>query len=151
MASKLEIKARELDDQETSTLDSAIKISQKTGINPGTAIMYIFAKRNGFGSRTEYNKHFAKRNGFGSYTEYREHLASERQKLSEYKNLAKLIKDRLKEVGQNQSWLASEIGVTRQCVSYYLQAKDFPGEEKLKTISQVLNIPYGKIEEAMAS
>ena len=51
-----------------------------------------------------------------------------------------MIDNRLKELGRNQSWLAEQLGVSKQAVSLYVQGKSKPKGEKLDKLFGVLNI-----------
>jgi ribosome-binding protein aMBF1 (putative translation factor) len=98
------------------------------------------AQQKGFNSTREYQEHLAKQKGFNSYYEYQEHLARERSQRRENKELSSLIKSRLGEIGKNQSWLAENIGVSRQMVSNYIHGKSIPSDDKLNGIYEVLGI-----------
>ena len=98
------------------------------------------AKERGFGSLNEYREHLAKERGFGSLNEYREHLAKERANRNSNKELSYLIKTRLREIGKNQSWLADQIGVSRQAVSFYSQGKLIPKAEVLNRLFEVFGV-----------
>lgn len=83
-------------------------------INPDTG--------NPFESLTQYHEHLARQRinpdtgkKFKSLSERQDYLA--RQRINKNKELSDLISSRLKELGQNQSWLAEQLGVSRQAVS----------------------------------
>ena len=136
--------------------ESIKDISQSVGVSYISAWFMTEGRRRGFGSWNEYQKHLAKERGFGSYGEYREHLAKERGfgSLNEYrehlakeranrnsnKELSYLIKTRLREIGKNQSWLADQIGVSRQAVSFYSQGKLIPKAEVLNRLFEVFGV-----------
>ncbi len=129
-------------------------IARELNLNHNTASMYVatfnkglnsvgdyqnyLAKNRRYDSFIDYIEDWAKEKGFKSFYEYNKHSTKERQQKPKYKELAKLIKDRLKELGKNQNWLAAQLGITRQSVSYYIQAKSFPKEEIQKKLDRIL-------------
>lgn len=50
-----------------------------------------------------------------------------------------IIKKGLNELDKNQSWLAGQLGVTRQAVSYYAHGRIIPEVETLNKLLSVLN------------
>lgn len=78
--------------------------------------------------------------GFKNYYEYHESLAQKRSQKQENKDLSYLIKSRLKELGKNQNWLAEQLGVTRQAVSYYVQGKMIPQNQVLTNLFSTLKV-----------
>ena len=120
--------------------ESIKDISQSVGVSYISAWFMTEGRRRGFGSWNEYQKHLAKERGFGSLNEYREHLAKERANRNSNKELSYLIKTRLREIGKNQSWLADQIGVSRQAVSFYSQGKLIPKAEVLNRLFEVFGV-----------
>lgn len=59
---------------------------------------------------------------------------------------ANFIKQRLEEVGKNQSWLSRRIGVTKSSVSDYIHAKNFPNKKALGKLCFHLNISPKTLE-----
>ena len=107
------------------------------------------AKKKGFESCSEYNKHLAKKKGFKSCAEYNEHWAKKRQKRPENKALSGLIKRRLKELGKSQSWLSWQVDVSKQSASIYTQGKSIPNEERLEKLFSALGVPYRTLEDLL--
>lgn len=93
-----------------------------------------------YNSQTEYNKHLAKQKGY-SLTEYKKYLTEKRSKRKKNRKLSALIKERLEELGQNQSWLAEQLGVSRESASLYAHGESIPKDEKLEKLFKVLKIP----------
>lgn len=75
---------------------------------------------------------------FKSRTEYDDWRA--RQRAEKNKEFSTLLKYRLNELGKNQSWLAEQLGVTRQAVSLYTQGKLISRGEKFNKLLKILNI-----------
>src|SRR3989344_3179588 len=107
------------------------------------------AKQKGFSSRGEYMDDLAKRKGFSSGGEYEDHLARQRQERPQNQELSDLIKKRLKELGQNQTWLSQQMGVSRQAVSYYVQGKVIPKGEHLPKLYSALEVPYNTLDDLL--
>src|SRR3989344_1917416 len=107
------------------------------------------AKQKGFSSRGEYKDDLAKRKGFSSGGEYEDHLARQRQERPQNQELSDLIKKRLKELGQNQTWLSQQMGVSRQAVSYYVQGKVIPKGEHLPKLYSALEVPYNTLDDLL--
>src|SRR3989344_3975891 len=107
------------------------------------------ARRKGFSSRGEYQTHLAKQKGFSSRGEYETHLARQRQERPQNQELSDLIKKRLKELGQNQTWLSQQMGVSRQAVSYYVQGKVIPKGEHLPKLYSALEVPYNTLDDLL--
>ena len=97
-------------------------------------------RKQGFKNRSEYQEDLAVRKGFKNRSEYLEDLAEDRKKLKPNKDLSCLIKSRLKELGKNQSWLANELGVTRQAVSLYAHGKIIPNYKILNLVFSALEV-----------
>ena len=100
-----------------------------------------------FESYTAYRKHLARQKvnpetgePFKSRTEYEAYHA--RQRINRNKGLGNLIREILEELGQNQSWLAKQLGVSRQAVSNYIQGRLIPGEDKVERLLQVIRTNY---------
>ena len=70
-----------------------------------------------------------------------------KQKRPENRELSDLIKRSLKKLGKNQSWLASQIDVSRESVSKYAQGKITPDREKLKRLFSALDVPYRTLDD----
>ena len=107
------------------------------------------ARQKGFESLSEYQENLVRQRGFESLSEYHEHLAKQRQKRPENRELSDLIKRSLKKLGKNQSWLASQIKVSRESVSKYAQGKRTPNREKLKRLFSVLDVPYRTLDDLL--
>ena len=107
------------------------------------------ARQKGFESLSEYQENLVRQRGFESLSEYHEHLAKQRQKRPENRELSDLIKRSLKKLGKNQSWLASQIKVSRESVSKYAQGKRTPNREKLKRLFSALDVPYRTLDDLL--
>ena len=92
------------------------------------------AIKKGFKNRSEYQESLAVKKGFKNYSEYRESLAQQRSRNHQNKELSDLIKSRLKKLKRTQSWLAEQIGVTRQAVSLYSIGKIIPQNKTLNLL-----------------
>lgn len=114
-------------------------------------------KRKGHESYQEYRDFLARQRGEVSFREqaharyvrslglppedYKKYVArrtEQSKKLPE--KLSTLIRRRLERLGKNQSWLANQIGVSRQAVSSYTNRKTFPGPKFLIKIFSALGV-----------
>ncbi len=82
----------------------------------GQSVTYI-AKSASVSYFTAWSMTEGRKRGFKNSSEYQEHLAKERKHRPQNNELSNLIKTGLKEIDRNQSWLAEQIGVSRQMVS----------------------------------
>jgi ribosome-binding protein aMBF1 (putative translation factor) len=105
------------------------------------------AGQRGFASYSEYREYMAGQKGFASDSEYKTYLSKERQRKLENKTLSSLIKKRLRELGENQSWLAREINVTRASVSNYAHGKYTPSRKILERLYSALEIQPPRLED----
>ena len=87
---------------------------------------------------------------------YREHkdesrrYYQERKKERRYKKQGDFLKEKLKELNKNQSWLARELGVTKESVSKYIRGIYFPKKiEKRKELCRILRIKYSDLEKML--
>lgn len=109
-----------------------------------------------FASRREYREYSAKRKInpetgglYPSRSEYKKHSAMQRRKRPENQALSKLIKKRLNELRKDQSWLAGEMGVTRQAVSLYVRGKSVPKKDLLQKLYSSLDVPYKTLDDLL--
>jgi len=109
-----------------------------------------------FESRSQYQEYTARQRinpetgqPFESLSQYEEYTARQRVNQPENQGLSNLIKKRLKELGKNQSWLARELGVTRQAVSLYVQGRSVPREELLEKLYSSLDVPYKTLDDLL--
>lgn len=65
-------------------------------------------------------------------------------------HIGSLIKNRLKELGKNQSWLAAEVGVSDNAVSKWIKTGNI-SRENIANISRILGIQVGLFMGAAAS
>lgn len=113
----------------------------------------------GFKSTGDYQEHKARERGYKSFKDYRMSKNKEEQRKRREKRLELLkqkrkrfsrwLYERLKEREQNQSWLAIQTGVSRQCVLQYIQRKCLPCDRTLKRIYSVFGIPYKTLNELL--
>jgi ribosome-binding protein aMBF1 (putative translation factor) len=99
-----------------------------------------FLKRHDFADQNEYNQDLAERQNFKNYTQYYQFQSKKRSKRAINKELKNLIINGLKNQGQNQSWLAEQLGKTRQTISLYSQGKIFPPKKVLKELISILEL-----------
>ncbi len=124
-------------------------LAKQKGYNSYSEYKEHLAKQKGYKSLHEYQEHLAKQKGYNSYSEYQEHLAKKRQKKLVNSKLGRLIKTRLKELGESQSWLAEQIGVTRQAVSLYINGRNIPKEDIAGRIFSALQTGYNTIDDLL--
>ncbi len=125
----------------------AIEMARKANVSYSTASRYALVRNEGFSSPTEYLEYLALENGFESFTEYKKHLAEKRQKRLINRGLSRLIKRRLKEIGENQTWLGNQIGVSNQAVSLYARGKCVPEGDLLRRLCSSLDISPSTLAE----
>lgn len=112
-------------------------IARQVGVSSSSVYGLTRAHQRGFASDYKYQEYLAQQNGFASRYEYVEHLSQQRSKRKRNRQLRGLVRKRLREIGKNQSWLAEELGVSRQAVSLYVQGKSIP---RGKTLGRLLDI-----------
>jgi len=103
--------------------------------------------RKKFKSSTDYMRDLARRKGFSSLTEYKNFLMGRRKKQPINKELGKLIKKRLKEIGKKEYWLADQLGVNKNTVYSYISGTNKPAYRFQKKLFELLGLPYQTIEE----
>jgi hypothetical protein len=104
-------------------------------------------KKRGLKSDKEYRDDLAKRQGFKSRKQQDVFKVLERQEKPENQELGYLIQTRLAEIGETRTWLAKELGITRQEVSIYTHAKAFPRNGKLERIVELLAVDANFLAE----
>jgi DNA-binding XRE family transcriptional regulator len=87
------------------------------------------------------------RKPFESLGQLMDYQARQRINRAENQGLSDLIKRRLKELGKNQSWLARELGITRQAVSFYVKGRSIPSDDLLERLYSTIEIPYQTLNE----
>ncbi|MDP3727934.1 MAG: helix-turn-helix transcriptional regulator, partial [bacterium] len=109
-----------------------------------------------FASLTEYQNYHSKQRTnpetgkkFASLTEYQNYHSKQRMKRPENQELSDLVKRRLKELGKNQSWLAEELGISRQVISYYVKGKSIPKGDILEKLYSSLDVPYKTLDDLL--
>jgi hypothetical protein len=102
------------------------------------------AIRNGYLSRQDYLNHLAEKRGDGSEYECMQRRRRKREQNPVNKGLSSLIQKGLLEIGQNISWLAKQLRVSREMSSAYYFGRSIPSKEKLKRLYSVLGIPEKK-------
>ena len=140
MQRKIQDRQRERAWEMYETGDSITDIAKSINISYTSAWGLTEGRRQGFKNRSEYQEHLAVQKGFKNLSKYREHLAVKRSQRHTNKELSDLIKYSLKKLGKNQTWLAEQIGVTRQTVSSYIHGKNIPLEETLSLLFSTLEI-----------
>ena len=137
------------------------EITQQIGISYSTVYGLTRARQRinpetgkPFASETEYrNYHVRQKDNpetgkpFESQTEYENYHARQRKKNN--KELSDLLRDKLKELDQNQTWLAKQLGVTRQAISLYFQGKSMPKGKRLDALLNVLNIDRSRVLKSL--
>ncbi len=86
---------------------------------------------------------------FESKSQYREYTARQRVNRPENQGLSDLINRRLKELRRNQTWLAEEMGVTRQAVSLYVKGRSTPTNDLLQRLYSSLDVPYETLDDLL--
>lgn len=112
------------------------EIAKQVGISQSTAYALSVLRQKGFNSYTEYQNYLAKEKKnpltgeyFESFSEYENYRSKERKLKETNQNYSCFIKRRLENFSKNQTWLASQIGVTRAAVSLYTQGKIMPSQK----------------------
>ena len=86
---------------------------------------------------------------FESLSQYQEYTARQRVNRPENQGLSDLINRRLKELRRNQTWLAEEMGVTRQAVSLYVKGRSTPTNDLLQRLYSSLDVPYETLDDLL--
>ncbi|MGD0038037.1 MAG: helix-turn-helix domain-containing protein [Bacteroidota bacterium] len=131
-------------------------VSNIVELAPLTRRLQHVAKKRGFKSYHEYNKHYllqqglptqseyrkqlAKKLGLKTETEYVNYLKSIRAQNPKYAELANLINTRLSELGINKSTLARLSGIPRNEISQYAKGCNYPKPKRLVKILEALQI-----------
>ncbi|MBS3123326.1 helix-turn-helix domain-containing protein [Candidatus Woesearchaeota archaeon] len=123
------------------------EIAQRADVSKSTVYNHTKLKERGFASHTEYKSYTVQKRGFASLTEYQNYLSKENKQKITHKLLSTLITTRLKELGKNQSWLAEELNLTRQMISYYIKGINLPRDYILTNLFSVLEVPYKTIDD----
>jgi hypothetical protein len=72
----------------------------------------------------------------------------ERKEEKPYKKQGDFLAEKLRELEKNQSWLARELGVTKEIISKYIQGIYSPRKiEKRKRLCRILKIKYSDLEK----
>lgn len=140
MARKITDKQREESWRMYEQGKSIKDISEFVCVSYTSAWSMTEGRRQGFKNHSEYKESLAQKKGFKNSSEYQESLAQNRSKNHLNKELSYLIKFRLSEMGRNQSWLAKQIGVTRQTVSLYSMGKIIPSDGILNKMFVALEV-----------
>jgi|TARA_Y100000034_G_scaffold48501_1_gene59875 DNA-binding XRE family transcriptional regulator len=86
---------------------------------------------------------------FESRSQYQDYRGRQKVNRPENQRLGGLIRRRLKNLGKNQSWLAEEIGVTRQSVSLYVKGRSVPKDDLLQKLYSSLDVQYGILDDLL--
>ncbi len=86
---------------------------------------------------------------FESRSQYQDYRERQKVNRPENQGLGGLIRRRLKNLGKNQSWLAEEIGVTRQSVSLYVKGRSVPKDDLLQKLYSSLDVQYGILDDLL--
>ncbi len=122
-----------------------LEIVRRTGASYGSVYNLTRVKERGFINSTAYRKHLAKQKGYATLTEYYDDLAKARgynsyqdyvkeraeikMQREENREIASLIRNRLREMDRSQSWFAKQLGVSGTAVSKYARGIELPGRE----------------------
>jgi len=63
-----------------------------------------------------------------------------------YKKAGNYLREKLEELDKSQSWLALQLGVSREAVSEYLKGVYFPREERRRRLYKALEIKKSDLE-----
>ena len=109
-----------------------------------------------FESQTQYRDYNARQRvnpetgqPFESRSQYQDYRERQKVNRPENQGLGGLIRRRLKNLGKNQSWLAEEIGVTRQSVSLYVKGRSVPKDDLLQKLYSSLDVQYGILDDLL--
>lgn len=133
----------------TSKTDYQNRRVSERGFPSNTAYQDYLSREKGFPSFTAYREHLVEVRGFRSYGDYLKNIAEKRRKRPANKALSRLIINRLKREKKNSSWLAEQLGVTRQSVDLYKRGKSIPKKATLEKLFSVLELPYRSIDDLL--
>ena len=109
-----------------------------------------------FESLSQYQEHIARQrvnpetgNLFESSNQYHKYTAKQRIDRPKNQGLSDLIKERLKQLRKNQSWLATEMGITKQAVSLYVKRRSFPTNDLLQQLYSSLEVSYQTLDDVL--
>lgn len=77
---------------------------------------------------------------YASLVELHDYQARQRSKRKKNKELSILIKEGLKKLNKNQSWLAEQLDISREAVSNYIKGESMPKEDNLRNLLKILEI-----------
>ena len=98
------------------------------------------AERNNFIDYPAYREYQVENKGYNNFRAYEKHLQEKRQSNPQNIEFSNLINIRLELLGKNLTWLAWQIGVSRQAISIYSLGKHLPTKDKLERLYSVLQI-----------
>ena len=124
-------------------------LAKKKGFASYGAYQEDLAKKKGFASYGAYQEDWAKKKGFASYGAYQEDLAKKRQQQPKNRELSDLITQRLKKMRKNQSWLAEQLGISRQVVSLYIKGSITPNGDSLKRLFSVIQVTHQTLNDLL--
>ena len=110
---------------------SSAKIARQTGVS--YASVYGMTK-----VRQRINPETGEQ--FKSQTEYLEYLVRQRKERKRNRELSDLVKTRLRKLGKTQSWLAQQLGVSKQAVNSYANSVSISQGENLNKLFVALEI-----------
>jgi predicted transcriptional regulator len=114
------------------------KRARNEGFISPSQLRISWLKKKGFSSFSDYKEFLAEKKGFNSYEQYR--IREKRKKREKNSELSDLISLRLEELGKSQTWLAQQIGVSKQSVNYYTLGYSRPSKKILESLYDTLGV-----------
>ena len=128
-------------------LKELIRYARKKGCDSVREYRTKLAKRRGYKSPEDAISFWLKEKGVRSLYEYSKSRIRKPDRWIRNKNeLSRVIKERLRELGMTQSDLARKSGLSRQVISLYANAVDFPLPENARILARTLKVPYKDIK-----
>lgn len=107
----------------------------------------------GFKSLYEYQGYLAQKRGT-TYSEYKKDGAKKRRRRSRNLEFSRLVRTILDETGENQSWLARILDVTRQTVYLYANGSSVPKDKdiirRLKKVCSRAGVNYQTLDDVLS-
>ena len=117
---------------------NAAEISRKLNIHYYIAYEHTHLADRNFNSKKDYESCMIRKRGYKSLHDYRKDLFEKRQVAYREIGFGDIVGKKLEALEKNQSWLAEQLGVSRQMASFIVNNKAFPSIETLTKIVRIL-------------
>lgn len=125
---------------------NAAEISRELNIPYYRAYEHTYLANRNFNSKKDYESCMIKIRGYKSLYDYRKDLFEKRQTIYREIGFGDIVGKKLEALERNQSWLAEQVGISRQMASFIVNNKAFPSIETLTKIVSILLIKKDDLE-----